>query len=278
MSPFAFNPFSGGLDVVSDLSGHLKLDQTPTPQTTVGNFSFPSVSITAGNMNQYSPLLFGYFADTAGYIPIWNGSGGFDSDSGLYFGSSQLQVPSLLSSDGISSVTINDGTYAINATGPSYIDGDVTLNTVKNKGTIGTDANGKIVAGSVGTYTRTLQMFGDMRGLYIVSADWILLNMDRAASTYPSGVTITRVYVDCSTASPTTQLTGKLKYCDALGGGAFPGASPTDIVTLTTTTGNYDSGAISTSVGANKIIYLEMTADPTDYNTTWNICVSYTVN
>jgi len=167
----------------------------------------------------------------------------------------------------------------IDQTDPQTITGDTPiLDALKNKGTIGTDANGKIVAGSVGTYTRTLQMFGDMRGLYIVSADWILLNMDRAASTYPSGVTITRVYVDCSTASPTTQLTGKLKYCDALGGGAFPGASPTDIVTLTTTTGNYDSGAISTSVGANKIIYLEMTADPTDYNTTWNICVSYTVN
>jgi hypothetical protein len=167
----------------------------------------------------------------------------------------------------------------LDQTTPQTITGDTPiLDTLKNKGTIGTDANGKIVAGSVGTYTRTLQMFGDMRGLYTVSADWILLNMDRATSTYPSGVTITRVYVDCSTASPTTQLTGKLKYCDALGGGAFPGASPTDIVTLTTTTGNYDSGAISTSVGANKIIYLEMTADPTDYNTTWNICVSYTVN
>jgi len=112
-----------------DLSGYLKLNQT-TPQTTVGNFSFPSVSVTAGNMNQYSPMLFGDFSNTTGYIPIWNdGVGGFDSDSGLYYSTAlrEFQTPSIYASDGVSGVYLNDGTYAINATGKSYLNGAVTL-------------------------------------------------------------------------------------------------------------------------------------------------------
>jgi hypothetical protein len=111
-----------------DLSAYLTKDQT-TPQTTVGNFSFPSVSVTAGNMNQYSPLLFGTFSNTTGYIPIWNGAGGFDSNSGLYYSTAlrEFQTPSIYSSDGVTSVFLNDGTYAINATGKSYLNGAATL-------------------------------------------------------------------------------------------------------------------------------------------------------
>ena len=124
--------------------------------------------------------------------------------------------------------------------------------------------------------TKPCTIFGDMRGLYVVSADWIMINLIAAA--YPNGITVTQVTVDCSTASPTTQLTGKLKYCDTFAGGAFPGANPTDIVTLTTTSGNYDSGAISISITSGHIIYLELTADPTDYNTTWFVTFTYIPN
>ena len=129
----------------------------------------------------------------------------------------------------------------------------------------------------LGDTVKSIQMFGDFRGLYNVSADWILINLAQTTA-LPKGITITSIYLDCTAAAPTTQITGKLKYCDALAGGIFPGANQTDIATITTTTGNYASGAITTNIPASKIIYLSMSADPTDYNTTWNLIINYTVN
>jgi hypothetical protein len=131
---------------------------------------------------------------------------------------------------------------------------------------------------SVGRLNRTLQLFGDFRGLWNVSANWILLNTAQAPDTYPSGITIKSWSLDCSTAAPTTQIAGDLKYCDAVAGGAFPGANATLIKAIDSTTGNSGETGVSYSVPAGKILYLAFDADPTDYNTTWNLVVNYVVN
>ena len=66
-------------------------------------------------------------------------------------------------------------------------------------------------------------------------------------------------------------------YCDAQGTGAFPGASPTLIKAIDTTTGNF-SWTGTESVATGKQMYLLMDADPTDANTMWTITISYVVN
>lgn len=130
-------------------------------------------------------------------------------------------------------------------------------------------------ATSYESFSRTLQLFGDFRGMWNVSANWVLLNQAQASGTYHSGITITSWSLDCSTASPTTQITGDLKYCDAVAGGAFPGANPVVIKAIDTTTGNSGETGVSYSVPTGKILYLSFDADPTDYNTTWNLVVNF---
>lgn len=124
---------------------------------------------------------------------------------------------------------------------------------------------------------RTLNLSGNLRAAYVNSPYVIMLDMENS-TLYPSGVTINSIYVKSSSADPTTELTGKIKYCDGQGTGAFPGASPTDIATITTTTGNYSQTGMTTSVVTGKIIYLEMTADPTDYNLFWTITINLAIN
>lgn len=140
------------------------------------------------------------------------------------------------------------------------------------------DGSNWIAAGNVpsqGSAQRTLQLFGDFRGLWNVSANWILLNQAQASGTYPAGITITSWSLDCSTLNPTTNITGDLKYCDALAGGAFPGGSATLIKAIDTTAGNSGEASCSYSVPTGKILYLAFDADPTDYNTTWNLVVNF---
>jgi hypothetical protein len=125
--------------------------------------------------------------------------------------------------------------------------------------------------------TKTLTLSGNLRSSYLNSPYVFLLDMENS-TLYPSGVTINSIYVKSNSASPTTELTGKIVYCDGQGTGAFPGASPTDIATITTTTGNYSQTGMTTSVATGKIIYLEMTADPTDYLSFWTITINFTIN
>lgn len=125
--------------------------------------------------------------------------------------------------------------------------------------------------------SRSLQFFGDFRSLYVASSYWQLINMAQTGK-YPSGVTVTSWYLDCSNASPTTQINANLKYCDALTGSAFPGANATLIATIDSTAGNSSATGLSTNVPAGKIVYLEFDADPTDYNTTWSLVINFTIN
>jgi hypothetical protein len=88
------------------------------------------------------------------------------------------------------------------------------------------------------------------------------------------GYTITNVKVQCASADPTTEFAGDLKWCDAQGTGAFPSTNPTVIKVLDTTTGNYDSGAITESVATGKELYISMDAN-VDYGVIWTITVTY---
>ena len=125
-----------------------------------------------------------------------------------------------------------------------------------------------------------ITMMGDLRGWYQTQAQVKLLDMSRAAAAYPNGITIVSWYVDCSVV-PTTQLTGVLKYCDV--GGTFPGANIVSIDTITSTAGHSSRTDMSGSmlgsgvIPAGKIVYLDITADPTDYNTLWSLVVNFTL-
>lgn len=119
--------------------------------------------------------------------------------------------------------------------------------------------------------TRYIQLDGDLHGLFATSATKKLPYVD-----YGYGITITNILVQCSVADPTTELAADIKYCDAQGSGAFPAANATVVKAIDTTTGNYDSGAITEAVATGKTLYLSMDSDPTDTETMWTITITYT--
>jgi len=135
--------------------------------------------------------------------------------------------------------------------------------------------------GPTGSYPRSLQFNADLRGMWLTTPYWKLVDMNRGALSFPSGITITSWYVDCSSADPTTELNANLKYCDASGTGAFPGANPVLIDALDTTTGNSSRTDMSGSalgsgvIPANKIIYLELDANPVDLGVMWYITINF---
>lgn len=90
------------------------------------------------------------------------------------------------------------------------------------------------------------------------------------------GYTITNAKVQCWSADPTTEFAGDLKCCDAWTTGAFPSTTPTVIKVMDTTTGNYDSGAITENVATGKELYIQMDSN-VDYGVMWTITISYTL-
>jgi hypothetical protein len=119
------------------------------------------------------------------------------------------------------------------------------------------------------TETKTLVVDGDFYGRYRASPTKKISPPDLGF-----GYTITNVKVQCASADPTTEFSGDLKWCDAQGTGAFPSTNPTVIKVLDTTTGNYDSGAITESVATGKELYISMDAN-VDYGVMWTITVTY---
>ena len=97
-------------------------------------------------------------------------------------------------------------------------------------------------------------------GDYDIDPDIWILDLD--ATTYPNGIYITAVYVDANVADPATELGANLNYCDAVAGGAFPGANATLIKAISTTTGNFSDAAVNTAVATGKSIYITLSADP----------------
>ena len=141
----------------------------------------------------------------------------------------------------------------------------------------------KLTSGVVGTGTidtsalvsktdlKTIKVDGDFYGLYRVSATKKISPPDLGF-----GYTITNVKVQCASADPTTEFSGDLKLCDSQGTGAFPSTNPTVIKVLDTTTGNYDSGAITEDVATDKELYIQMDS-ATDYGVMWTITITYTL-
>ena len=92
---------------------------------------------------------------------------------------------------------------------------------------------------------------------------------------------ITAWYVDCTVDDPTTELDANLRYCDAVGGGAFPGANETLIDVIDTTTGNSSETDMSNSdlgsgaIPTGKSVYIDLDADPTDANTQYHVRIHY---
>ncbi len=120
-----------------------------------------------------------------------------------------------------------------------------------------------------------LQGTSDLAAQYDVDPDmWI---MDINSEVYPYGIYITKIYVDCTVADPTTELDANLTYCDNVANGAFPGASATLIKAVDTTTGNFADAAVNTLVPSGKTIYLDMDANPTDATTQYHIRIHYTI-
>ena len=113
----------------------------------------------------------------------------------------------------------------------------------------------------------------DLAAQYDVDSDlWLV---DLHTDQFPHGIYITKIYVDCTVADPTTELDANLMYCDAVANGAFPGANATLIKAIDTTTGNFADAAVNTAVATGKSIYIDIDADPTDANTMWHIRIHY---
>jgi hypothetical protein len=117
--------------------------------------------------------------------------------------------------------------------------------------------------------TKTLMIDGDFYGMYLKSPVKKITIPDLGF-----GYTITRVTVQSSVADPTTEFAGDLKWCDEQGTGAFPSTNPTVIKVLDTTTGNYDSGAITEDVATGKELYISMDSN-VDYGVMWTIKVMF---
>ena len=121
------------------------------------------------------------------------------------------------------------------------------------------------------TDSRTVAIGNDLYAQYLVNP---VIRIPMPDLDY--GYTITNVKVQCWEASPATQFAGDLKWCDAWTTGAFPSTNPTVIKVMDTTTGNYDSGAITEDVATGKELYVQMDSN-VDYGVMWTITITYTL-
>lgn len=105
---------------------------------------------------------------------------------------------------------------------------------------------------------------------------------DLVASRFPYGIQITAWSVDCDVADPDVEMDLDLMWCDAVAGGAFPGANPTLIDVMDTTTGN-SAETVNTNMAANgvvastKSLYLYFGADPEGTCTQVHIVIEYEI-
>lgn len=118
-----------------------------------------------------------------------------------------------------------------------------------------------------------------LTGAYDIDTDYPIIHLD--TTVFPDGIVITGWSISSTAADPTTELDANLMYCDDIGTGAFPGANPVLIDVLDTTTGNASCADMSTSdlgsgiIPADKVIYIDMDADPTDTDAYWILKIEY---
>lgn len=183
-------------------------------------------------------------------------------------------------------VDISAGTGDITTTG--IVDfGGATSFELPNTANPTCDASGEI---AINTTDKTLELYNgtaqvsfptihiaqgtfDMTAQYAVDPDlWLI---DLHADSYPHGIYITKIYVDSTVADPTTELNANLNYCDDVAGGAFPGANPTLIKAIDTTTGNFADAAVNTAIATGHTLYITIDADPTDANVQYHVRIHY---
>ena len=151
--------------------------------------------------------------------------------------------------------------------------------TIGEAGAVGVDTTNKQFVVFDGTNELVVPLRHVAQGTFDLAAQWDVDNqlwlIDLDSDQYPNGIYITAVTLDCTVADPTTEFLGDLKYCDAVAGGAFPGATPTVIVVMDSTTGNYSNTSVNTAVATGKSLYIEMDSDPTDSATQWHLKIKY---
>lgn len=146
--------------------------------------------------------------------------------------------------------------------------GDLTLDAAGEFGTDSTDEQFCFHDGTREVCVSSIQMWQmsfDPGNMYDSDAElWLV---DLHADTYPNGIVLWRWSVRCNVADPDVEMDMDLMYCDDPGSGAFPGANPTLIDVMDTTTGN-SSESTNTNMAGNgvvatgKTIYLLWGADP----------------
>lgn len=124
--------------------------------------------------------------------------------------------------------------------------------------------------GLVGRVPTKAVIDGDLYAMYLVSATKKIQIPDLGY-----GYDITSIVVQCASADPTTELNANIMKCDAQGTGAFPGANPTLVKAIDTTTGNFTWTGTET-VATGKELYLLMDAN-VDYGVMWTITITYTL-
>jgi len=189
------------------------------------------------------------------------------------------------------------GLLALDQTTPQTINnGQPIQNTLTASQIVSTDANKKLQTLAVATYpsltelsyvkgvtsaiqtqlntslSKTIVIDGDLGSLYTVSPYKKIPFKERGA-----GIKITSITVASTEANPSSQLSASIYKCNARGTGAFPGGSPTRVRNISTTSGNYSSGAITDSIATTLELYLNMTSAPV-VNKVWTITITYTVN
>jgi hypothetical protein len=128
----------------------------------------------------------------------------------------------------------------------------------------------KLTSGLLGVDTNTYYKSGDTPTFAkLITSETINVSITAPNDVYtvnnligiilstPYAITITGIKVSCD-ADPTTEITGDLKYADAMIGLG----TPTLINAIDTTTGAYTSGALSVSVAAGKFIYIVFDTAP----------------
>jgi hypothetical protein len=201
----------------------------------------------------------------------------------------------------IVSADIKDGTIAggdlasniaITSTGVQDYGGATSFEVPNAAGDVTCDADGEIALDStqkqIGVYDGTVEVAIPLRhiiygplclsGAYDIETDYPIIHLD--STVFPDGIVITAWSISSSDADPTTELDANLMYCDAPGAGAFPGANPVLIDVLDTTTGNASCDDMSGSdlgngvIASDKVIYIDMDADPTD-TAYWILKIEY---
>jgi len=160
--------------------------------------------------------------------------------------------------------------------------GDVTL---ANAGEIAVDSTQEQLAVHDGAFEIAIplrHMIFSTLGLdsaYDRDTDLVLIELD--STIFPDGIVITGWEVDATSADPTTELDANLTYCDDPTTGAFPGANPTLVDVINTTTGNSAEADMSNSdlgsgiIPAGKFFYIDMDADPVDTDNYFMVKVEF---